>query len=285
MQAFAPREPVTPRRTDMRALWRLTGWGVAAALALGVLAFTTQTYTGSQRLKLAFTPAEMPVRPVAVVKVPPPPPTNEAEMARLQAEVNVLAADRDRLTTRIASLERNLNDLTGSIQRLTTPPAPATAAEPAPKPTPPQTVAAPAAPPAGAPREQSEAKASEPPVSGPPQEVSAPSPAAPPEAAPAVPLPPVRVAALPPKPEFGIALADASSVDLLHMQWAAVKANFGPLIGDLKPHALQERRGGATHYRLIIGPLPTYTAAAKLCARLITARAICHPVRMAGERL
>lgn len=69
------------------------------------------------------------------------------------------------------------------------------------------------------------------------------------------------------------------------MQWAAVKANFEPLIGDLKPHALHERRGAATHYRLIIGPLPTYTAAAKLCARLITARAICQPVKMAGEPL
>ena len=69
------------------------------------------------------------------------------------------------------------------------------------------------------------------------------------------------------------------------MQWTAVKANFGPLIGDLKPHALHERRGTVSHYRLIIGPLPTYTAAAKLCARLIAARAICRPVKMAGEPL
>jgi hypothetical protein len=98
-------------------------------------------------------------------------------------------------------------------------------------------------------------------------------------------MPPERVAALPPKPEFGIALAGASNAALLHMQWAALKANFGPLIGDLKPHALHERRGNVSHYRLIVGPLPTYTAAAKLCARLIAARAICHPVKMAGEPL
>lgn len=211
-----PRELEMPSRINMRALWRLTGWGVAAALALGMLAFTTQTYTGSQRLKLAFTPAEMPVRPVAVVKVPPPPPTNEAEMARLQAEVNVLAADRDRLTTPHRQPRAQPERLTGSIKRLTTSPALAAAAEPAPKPTPPQTVAAPAAPPADAPHEQSEAKAAEPAALGPPQEVAAPPSPAPPEAAPApaVPLPPVRVAALPPKPEFGFALAGASNIDL-----------------------------------------------------------------------
>ena len=279
----APREPDSPRRFDMRALWRVTGWGVAAALALGVLAVTSQSYTGSQRLKLAFTPAELPVRPVAVMKVPPPPPENQAEMARLQAEVNVLAADRDRLITRIASLEHSLNDLTGSIKRLSLPLAPVAAAEPPPNISAPETVAASAKPPANT--EAREAKTPEPAASGPPpqQAASAPQAAAPPAAE--VPLPPVRLAALPPKPEFGIALAGASSIELLHMQWAAMKANFGPLIGELKPHAQHERHGTASHYRLIIGPLPTYTAAAKLCARLIAARAICHPVKMVGEPL
>jgi len=291
---IAPDQPDPPRRADMRALWRLSGWGVSAALALGVLAITTQTYTGSQRLKVALTPPEMPVRKVAVLKVPPSePPANIAEIARLQAEVNVLSADRDRLDTRLASLERNLADLTGSIKHLTAPPAAApepapqaaepaattepsskpaeAAAEPPPKPAAPETVAAPAAPPADAAHEPS-APAAETAV-------------AQPTASPTVAPPLARVAALPPKPEFGIALAAASNMALLHMQWAALKANFGPVIGGLKPHALHERRGNVSHYRLIIGPVPTYTAAAKLCARLIAARAICRPVKMAGEPL
>lgn len=306
---IAPDQPDRPGRMDMGVLWRLTGWGVAAALALGVLAITTQTYTGSQRLTLALTPAEMPVRKVTVLKVSPPPqPANIAEIARLQAEVNVLSADRDRLATRLASLERNLDDLTGSIKQLTAPPAaepkaaaksagpivasepfpkraaPAVAAEPPPTLAAPETVATSATPPADAPRKPSAAEGdrAERTAPAPPQETAAPD-AAPAPAA--IPLPPPRVAELPPKPEFGIALAAASSVGLLHMQWTAVKANFGPLIGDLKPHALHERRGTVSHYRLIIGPLPTYTAAAKLCARLIAARAICRPVKMAGEPL
>jgi hypothetical protein len=301
--ALAPRAP-RPGGIDMRALWRLTGWGAAAALALGVLAVTTQTYTGSQRLELALAPSEMPVRKVTVQKVPPPaPPANIAEIARLQAEVNVLLADRDRLATRVASLERNLEDLTGSIRHLSAPPAavpapapkaaepvaaaeppprrvePAATAAPPPKPAAPETVAATAAPPADASHQPGAAKSGEP--AAPPTE----SAEAAPGAAAAVPMPPERIAALPPKPEFGIALAGASNVALLHMQWAAIKANFGPLIGDLKPHALHDRRGNVSHYRLIIGPLPTYTAAAKLCSRLIAARAVCRPVKMAGEPL
>jgi hypothetical protein len=53
----------------------------------------------------------------------------------------------------------------------------------------------------------------------------------------------------------------------------------------LKPRAVSERRGAATHYRLVAGPLPSYSAAAKLCARIVAARAICQPVRYGGEAL
>jgi hypothetical protein len=283
---IAPREPDSQRtrRIDMRALWRVAGWGGAAAVALGALVFTIETHTGYERLKLAFAPVETPIHAVAVVKVPPSPPANDAEMARLEEQVQALAADRDRLTERIASLEHSLDDLTGSIRRLTSPLPPTAATEPPPKASSPEVTAA------DTPHSPSEAAASEPEAAQPPQHVPSRTLPAPPVphtsqviAPAAVPLPPMRVAALPPKPEFGISLAGATSVDLLRMQWAAAKANFGPLLGDLKPHAVHERRGTASHYRLVLGPLPTYIAAAKLCARLIAAHAICHPVRMAGE--
>jgi hypothetical protein len=101
-----------------------------------------------------------------------------------------------------------------------------------------------------------------------------------------VPLPPARLAAAEPaQPEFGIALAGATSIDVARLQWAAVKANFGPIIAGLEPRALSERRGAATHYRLVAGPLPTYTAAARLCARIIAAHAICEPVKYTGAPL
>jgi len=297
---LGPHEPDAARRFDMRALWRLTGWGVAAALSLGALALTVQTDTGGQRLKLAFAPTDLPVRPVAVVQVPPP--SGKAELARLKTEVRALTADRARLTERVAVLEHSLGDLTGSIKRQAeAKPAAQTVAAEVAKPAPP--LPAIAAPPVTAPPTAVSAEPKLAPAPSPRQKIAdrvAPEPAEPaapappqPAASPAqhapvqvtVPLPPVRMAALPPKPEFGIALAGASSVALLHMQWAALRANFAPLLGDLKPHMLREKRGAATHYRLIVGPMPTYTAAAKLCARLIRARAVCHPVKMAGEPL
>jgi septal ring-binding cell division protein DamX len=294
------RKPQRQRRFDMHALWRLTGWGVAAAFSLGALALTSQTEIGSQRLKLAFTPAELPVRPVAVVKVPS---STDVEITRLQAQVHELAAERVRLTERVASLEHSLDDLTGSIKRQSE-------AERAPAAPPPAVSPAPTAPsattrfkttPREAERVESNVAARPGALPALSEPIARPEPAAPasaeraeaappatPEAAHAhktVPLPPERMAALPPKPAFGIALAGSSSAALLRMQWAAMKNNFGPLLGDLKPHALAERRGGVLHYRLIVGPLPTYIEAARLCARMIRARAVCHPVRMAGEPL
>jgi hypothetical protein len=104
-----------------------------------------------------------------------------------------------------------------------------------------------------------------------------------------VPLPPERLAAAiepPPQAEkFAIALAGASSIEVARLQWAAVKANFGSMLATLKPRAVSERRGAATHYRLVAGPLPTYDAAARLCARIIAAHAICQPVKYGGEPL
>jgi hypothetical protein len=297
-----PHAPDTPRRFDMRALWRLAGWGAAAALALGVLALITQTETGRERLQLAFAAPELPVRPVAVIKVPPALPAHDAEIARLQAQLHMLVADRERLTERVASLEHSVEDLTGSIKRQAeAKPALRTAearAEPTvslPKIAAP-TIVQPAPPQVKREKEAEAAPAVAAPETEPAKPTAAPVPETPPQPAPppqhqaapervTVPLPPVRMAALPPKSTFGIALAGASNIALLHMQWAALKANFAPLIGDLKPHALAERRGGALHYRLILGPMPTYTAAARLCARLIHAHAVCHPVRMAGEPL
>jgi hypothetical protein len=299
---IAPLKIETDERFDMRALWRLGAWGGGAALALLVVAFVSVSDRGSRRLALAFAPTELPVRTVATVKIPRP--QNDTETLRLAAQVRALAADRDRLTARIASLEHQLDDLTGSIKRLADIPAPAANAPP-PRPNAPATTQ-----PALAKRDAPKMSAATSPIKSPlampatgtaaswpdkppPQaETNAAEPADPPAqdaAAPAlekVPLPPARIAtAEPAKLEFGIALAGASSVEVARLQWAAVKANFGPLLAGLEPRALSESRGAATHYRLVAGPLPTYTAAARLCAHMIAAHATCQPVKFTGAPL
>jgi hypothetical protein len=282
-----PKEPETivagTRRFDLRALWRPTAWGGAAALALAAAVFASQTESGSQRLA-AVASADSAVRPVATVKIPPR-REQEWEIARLEAQLRTLTSDRDRLAERVAGLEHNIEDITGSIKRQSAQPiTPAPPAAAAPVISPPGTTAAnPTEKPAPATRPATAE------VAAPAAPEQAATPAH--EAVPiAVPLPPVRVAALPAeataaKPEFGVALATSSNLDVLHLQWGALKANYGPLLAGLRPIAAREQHGTATYYRLVLGPLPNAAAAAKLCARLTAARAVCHAGKFSGDPL
>lgn len=286
---IAPPKPDRPdarkRRRGAGTLWRAGAWGGAALIALAALAVTTQTETGSERLQLAFA-AESPP-PAAPA---PQAATESAETKRLESLVFALAADREAVTSRIASLERHIDDMTGSIKRQA-----AVAADT-------QTAAAPAqimpAPPPVAASAQTAAPA--PQVSTPPAsaaEAAAPGKAATQAeaAAPAaVPLPPTRLAGIPPsapaaeparKPEIGIDLGGARNLDVLNARWAAVKANFGPLLGGLHALAARDPRPGITNYRLLIGPLPTHAAAAQLCARFAAVRVTCRSAKFDGEEM
>ena len=184
---IVPTKPDTivagTRRFDLRPLWRLTAWGGAAAVALAIAVFASQTETGSQRLA-AVALADSAVHPVATVKIPQR-REQEWEIARLEAQLRTLTSDRDRLAERVASLEHNIEDITGSIKRQsaqTMTPAPPTAAMPA------------ISPPA-----TTEAKPTEQPAPTAPATATAPAPEQAAVPAP-VPLPPVRVAALPAEP-------------------------------------------------------------------------------------
>jgi len=268
---FDARKP----RIEIGPLRRLAAWVGAAAIALAVLVLTAQTETGSQRLESALAAF---AGPASAPKV--------AENDRLLAQVAMLAADRDRLTARIASLENSLEDVTGSIKRqaaagATAPRTETTVANASPPPTvaPPdvalvptpvrtETFTPPAAPP-------------------PPAQAVSPAPAA-------VPMPPTRVAAAPAdepaaeapkKPEIGVDIGGAPNLDVLGMRWAAVKANYGPLLAGLHPLAAQNRRPGATDLRLLVGPLPNAAAAAQLCARFAAVKINCRTTKFDGERM
>src|SRR5262249_17317177 len=123
---------------ETRTLHRLAMWGTAAATALMVALLTAHFGAGSQRAAAAA--------PLAATEVTPWPAATliaqltaraddaESETKRLSEAVHVMAQDRERLVARIASLEKNLEDVTGSIK----PPA---AAAPATSPPPPSPVA------------------------------------------------------------------------------------------------------------------------------------------------
>jgi hypothetical protein len=96
-----------------------------------------------------------------------------------------------------------------------------------------------------------------------------------------------EAAAEPPprKAELGIDLGGAHNMEVLGARWAAVKANFGPLLTGLHPLVAHDKRGGAAEYRLLVGPLPNAAAAARLCAHFSAARVTCRQAKFDGEQI
>lgn len=150
----------------------------------------------------------------------------ESEMRRLAEAVRVLTADQDRLTARIASLDRNLGDLSGASK-----------ATPAPV----QRFV------------ESETAADE--------------------------RATTRV-------KFGVDLGAAASMEMLHAQWAVAKTNHARLFEGLYPVVgVGESKPGVPELRLIVGPLTDVAAAAKLCAALAAVRTSCRTAVFDGQRL
>jgi len=306
-----PPEPDLPNiRKALRAspLWRLFAWGCAASLALAAVALTSQTEAGGKRLQLAFAFASDPTQVTARIPPRAAEPALEAETKRLAAQLRELAADRERLTARIAVLERNLEDMTGSIKQQSEQLAAARAAN-----TPPPAPSAPATTSAAIAAAHATVPAlpmltplampglGETLASWPAARPEAKQPAAQPEAPHAVtepvPPPPVHVADAPANEpvadrppaandEFGIDLGGAATMEALRIHWAALKANYGPLLNGLHPLIVQQPKhpAGIT-YRLVVGPLPNAAEAARFCARLPAVRTGCRPAKFSGEQL
>jgi hypothetical protein len=275
------------RRQKLGTFGRFAGWGGATILALIAVVLVAQTQAGEERLQAVLDKVRGP-QPQAIAAVPPRVVVDIEETRRLEDAVRKLAADRDRLKERIASLERNFDDMTGSIKTVMLANAAAQAVKDAPKeaaaaPAPvvsaPAAVAAPVTPPTA------------------PVAAKAPEPAAPsaPNAEPAtteiVPLPPVRLAGVaieppaePAKPEFGMELGRGATIEAIRDEWARVKANYGPLLAGLRPVAApRQHPSGGSDYRLVVGPFPTAAAAAKVCAKFTSARPACRTARFVGE--
>jgi len=244
------------RRTQ---LIRLGVWIGLATLAVLTAVLTARTETGVRRIASLLTPAEH--ARGAKVQVARQ-SDQEAEQRRLSEAVRVLAADRDRLQARLNTLERGLEDVTGSI-----PPA---SANPKPPAAPTQSVTA------------------------------APLPAIPPLAQPSTGNSQARVAAghlatgtpsasesVATKTEFGVDVGGNASIEGLRTLWSALKASQPAMFEGLRPIiAVREgQKPGTIELRLVAGPLPNASIAARLCAALSTANQACQPTVFDGQRL
>src|ERR1044072_8422814 len=99
------------RRTQLA---RLGAWISLATLAVIVGFLVARTESGIRRLATLLTPAEA-ARTSKAPQMAGRPSDQEAEQRRLAEAVRTLTADRDRLAARLAVLERNLDEVTGSI--------------------------------------------------------------------------------------------------------------------------------------------------------------------------
>jgi hypothetical protein len=243
-------------------------------------------------------------------------PDETAEQVKHLAQaVRALAGDHEQVLARIATLERNLDGVTGSIKRDTSaalqpaaPPSPAqkppTAALPGGRPDMPAapTAAAPtpsvamAAPtPAGPTQEAAgtPAQAPAPQASG----SSDATPTAIPDANHALPSSPlVRVATVEPAEApaepmvaggLGVDVGGATNYEGLRTLWHSTLNSDPTLLEQLYP-VVAIRENSKTHgvdLRLVVGPLPDTDAAARVCTSLSAAHHYCQSVAFEGQRL
>ena len=89
-----------------------------------------------------------------------------------------------------------------------------------------------------------------------------------------------------PRNAYGIDIGGAESVTIVNAQWAAVKANFGPILAGMRPTAVRDHRllgGGA--FRLVVGKVHSLKAAERLCERFARQQVSCEPIQFDGQRV
>jgi hypothetical protein len=104
---------------DRLTLIRLGVWGLSAFLSMMLVVIAAQTDIGVKRAAAAVAAITSPPRDptVTIAQVMARTAESEREARRLVENVRLLTLERDRLTTRLDSVEKEMGDLTGSINK------------------------------------------------------------------------------------------------------------------------------------------------------------------------
>jgi hypothetical protein len=250
----APKRVAAKKTVTMQSLWRLVVWGATAAGAMLIAVLVSRSGVGSQRAEVALSSLGGSLAPVQSGQAPTQAATPaaarpfdaQAETKRLSEAVRNLTADNDQLKARLATVEHNIDDVTGSIARQVEPAK--TTAGAAPKPWP----------------------DTGPPVPATPAAIAA-------VVAPTLPLPMEYGVDIGSALSIQALRARWAGIRSAHPQL------FDGLVPTV---TLQEiPRSNHPELRLVVGPLANADAAAKLCAALVPYRLFCEPTIFAGQHL
>lgn len=118
---------------DRRTLWRIASWGLGATCAVILAIMANQSSLGVRRDQVAAADLKQQAQQIQTVAK-----DTHNEARRLAAAIETLNMDRDRLYSRVTSLEQGLDSVTGAIAKQGSGSAPQPpAARPEPQPSPP----------------------------------------------------------------------------------------------------------------------------------------------------
>ncbi len=252
----APRK-VAPQKKNFapKRLKRMALWGATAGAALFAAVMASGTEMASERLNAILHHGGGPAA------APPPAPVFDAaaETRRLSEAMRKLAADNERIKSRLAAVEQSMDDMTGSISRQV---------------------------------EAAKAAAAQTALNtGPTVEATAAAAAS--EAAPAplpVAAPPFADTAAQGQAQgqaYGVDIGSALTLPALRARWLSIRAAHPHLLEGL--HAVvnvkELGRSSRVELRLVAGPFDQPDAAAKLCASLTALGLYCQPTVFEGQHL
>jgi hypothetical protein len=102
----------------MESLWRLVTWGSTATTALLIAVLASRGVVSSPRAAVAMSTISSGIAaPVQTAQVIQPTVQQQAETKRLSEAVAQLIADDNEIKIRLAGVEQNVTDVTGSIEK------------------------------------------------------------------------------------------------------------------------------------------------------------------------
>jgi hypothetical protein len=264
----APHRPAAKRPFTILHLWRMTLWGTTAATALLVAVLTTRSEPGSQRMAALFSANGSSEAQVATGPLDP-----QAQTRKLADAVRGLTRENSEFKSRLAAVEQNVNDITGSVAKQIATVKAETAntwpGDAKPEPITPAIIASIVTP------AESASSGLGAPFPSPPLTAPATQPAGEAENSAASPA------------SYGVDVGGALSIDVLRARWLGIRSAHRHLFEGLTPTVVLRQIGktNRAELRLVVGPLDSSEAAAHLCAVLAPYRLFCQPTAFDSQHI